>query len=242
MPRLAQKRIPIASRIDFPQKTTSSAPRDGKQLLEEVIFTTEKNFAKRLGNSERVQKWQKEKSFKTPRREWLGAWKRFAEKHHLGSLPGIHAGVQQTLEPVKNFTLALFRFCEPQAVLRNQAGVIYAAAREGDVKFFRAIHLAFKSREFRSEADTSFLAYNILCYWFAGLLWLMNDEAGRAALCAYTGHSDITQDAYRKSRERLGLNGHRDRVEASPILWYEPEKRLYKYGPGWTDLEPHLSI
>ena len=69
----------------------------------------------------------------------------------------------------------------------------------------------------------------------------MAEKPGWAALCAYTGRKDITKDAYRKSRERLGLNGHRDRVKASPVLWYEPEKKIYKYGPGWTDLEPHLS-
>jgi hypothetical protein len=223
--------------------------KNGKQLFEEVILTTEKNFAKRLGNSERVQKCRsgcaRAKFFEAARQEWVDALGRFAKKHHLGSLFGIRAGVQQTLEPVKNFTLVLFRFCDrPEEVLRKQAAVIYAAAREGDVKFFHAIHLALKSRSRRVEAkvDSSFLAYNILCYWFAGLLWLMNDEAGRAALCAYTHHTDIAQDAYRKSRERLGLDGHRDRVKASPVLWYEPEKRIYKCRSGWTDLEPHLSI
>jgi hypothetical protein len=183
--------------------------------------------------------------FGAARQEWLDAWKRFYKAKGLGSLFDIHTGVQQTLEPVKNFTLVLFRLCDrSEEVFRNQATVIYAAAREGDVKFFHAIHLALKShgRRVEAKADSSFLAYNILCYWFAGLLWLMNDEAGRAALCAYTRHTDIAQDAYRKSRERLGLNGHRDRVKASPVLWYEPEKGIYKCRSGWTDLEPHLSI
>jgi hypothetical protein len=57
----------------------------------------------------------------------------------------------------------------------------------------------------------------------------MNDQAGRAALQAYTGKTGIGEDAYTKSRERLGLNGHRDRVKAPPVLWYDAASRDYEY-------------
>ena len=210
--------------------------RSGQQVFEEITVNTERNLAKKLGNSERLEKWGKEKCFAAARREWLDGLRCFAQKLGIGSLYDIHAGVPQTLEPLKDFTLVMLRRAgEPSVTLQNQAAVIYAAAREGDVEFFNKIALALESRgtrkQVKAEAEGSFLAYNILLYWFAGLLWLMNDEAARAALCQYTKR-DFTQGAYRMSRERLGLNGHTDRVKRSPVLWYEPEKKIYKYRSG----------
>jgi hypothetical protein len=213
----------------------------GQQSFEQIILTTERKFAKKLGNSERLEKWSEVRFFGAARREWLGAWKRFLTGQGLASLFDIHAGVQQTLEPTKAFALAMLRLTgQAEVTLRNQAAVIYDAACEGDVEFFKNICKALRSRSRTEERERAFLPYNILCYWFAGLLWLMNDKPGWAALYAYTG-KHIQKAAYRKARERLGLNGNRDRVKASPVLEYDPQMKIYKYGPGWPRMEPHLS-
>jgi hypothetical protein len=231
---------------DFSSKSVTPLEphKDGEQLFEEAILTFDKNWAKRLGNSERVEKWQKVRFFKDARREWLDAWKRFIRGKGLGSLFDIRAGPQRTLEPEKAFRLAsLRRSKHPDEILRASVAVIYASACEGNVEFLKKINLALKSRGRRmeAEADSSFLAYNILCYWFAGLLWLMNDKAAWLALCEYTGRTDITKAAYRKACQRLGLKGYKDRMRRPAVLYYDPATGTYKYGARWTRMEPHLS-
>jgi hypothetical protein len=206
------------------------------------MLTAEQNLAKGLGNSERAQKCQKAKFFKAARQEWLDALRRFAKIQGLDSLFKIHAGVsvQQELEPWKAFTLALFRISDrPDEVLRNKAAVIHAASSEGDIEFLKKIALALKSQPWRKHRGS--LAYAILRYWFAGLLWLMNDKAGWLALCEYTRRKDITKAAYRKACQRLGLKGYKDRMRRPPVLEYDPVRSTYRYDAGWTWLEPHLS-
>jgi hypothetical protein len=211
-----------------------------QQEFEQITLNTERNLAKKLGNSERLEKWCKVKFFGAARREWLGAWKRFVAGHGFASLLDVDAGVQQTLEPMKGFTLLMLRRSNQHEVtLRNQAAVIYAAAREGDVEFFRNICLALRSRS-RTKSEGAFLSLNILNYWFAGLLWLMNEEAGSNALRAYT-NKKITKDAYRKACDRLGLNGYKHRMRAPPVLAYHPKTRSYQYARKWTRMEPNLS-
>jgi hypothetical protein len=212
----------------------------GQRLWEEIILIAEGNFAKELGNSDRLEKWRNVKFFSPARREWLATGKRFGEKLKLGSLFGIHAGVQQTLEPMKNLTLAMLRRSnQPADVLKRQSAVIYAAACEGDVEFSKKINRVIRSRS-RAKPEGSSLSYDILRYWFAGLLWLMNEEAGSNALRAYT-KKKFTKDAYRKACDRLGLNGYKHRMRAPPILAYHPKTKSYQYAPKWTRMEPNLS-
>jgi hypothetical protein len=225
-------------------KESPKEVRFGQQLFEEITLTTERNLAKKLGNSERLEKWRKVKFFGAARREWVGAWKRFAIGQGLAPLFDIHAGVQQTPEPMKAFLLvSLRRGDRTDEILRKSATVIYAAAREGDVEFLKKIELAFKSRGRRveAEADRSFLAYNILCYWFAGLLWLMSEKPGWAALCEYTSRKDITKAAYRTACRRLGLKGYKDRMRRPPVLEYDAVTGIYKYRFEWSRMEPDLS-
>ena len=210
-----------------------------------MIIATELRLAAKLGNQERLKAWRHTEFFDAARQEWLGGCARYTlGQKGLAPALNFHAdlvGSRLKLGGMKDLLLASLRQLDDhEETLRNMAEVIHVAARQGDKGFlFKKIPLAIRSRG-RRKAKGFILASYILGYWFSGLLWLMNDEAARAALCKYT-HTDITLYAYRKSRERLGLNGHRDRVKASPVLWYEPEKKIYKYGPGWTDLEPHLS-
>ena len=169
----------------------------GQQVSKQIILITERNLAKKLGNSELLERWLKMKSFNSTRQEWLNAWKRFQQKHGFDSLSGIRAGVQQTLEPAKAFALTMLRHGNhPEETVRKQAAVIYGAAWEGDVEFFKQLGLVLRDRH-RTKREGTFLSYSILCYWFAGRLWLMGDKLGSGALSAYTG-STITSDAYPK--------------------------------------------
>ncbi len=95
----------------------------GQQAFEQIILNTERNLAKKLGNSELLERWLKMKSFNCTRQEWLDAWKRFEEKHGFDSLSGIRAGVQQTLEPAKAFALTTLRHGNypEQTMLLNSA-------------------------------------------------------------------------------------------------------------------------
>ena len=214
----------------------SRAPKailSGQESLEEIILVLERNLAKKLGNSERLEKWGKVKFFGAARPEWLEAWKRFVTGQGLASLFHIHAGVQQTLEPITAFTLAMLRLGgHPQEILRKQAAVIQAAASAGDIEFFKQLGLTLRNRS-RTKREGAFLSYSILCHWFAGLLWLMSDKVGFRALSAYAD-STITIDAYRKARSRLGLKGYRGNVRAASIIAFDPETKSYQYGCDWT--------
>ena len=214
-----------------PEEIASPAISSGEQLLEQIALTADRKITKDLGNSECLERWRKKKVFASAQGEWLGGWKRFARTHGLETLLRIHAGVQHDPEPIRSLVLAMLRLSDkPQEVLKKQAPVIDAAVREGDVEFFKKLNLALKSRGGRGsgEAESSFLAFNILRYWFAGLLWLMNDKEGCNALSAYTGNK-IETAAYRKARLRLGLRGHKDRMRRPPVLEFDPVTRSYKY-------------
>jgi hypothetical protein len=221
---------------------------NGSKVFFGMIIATELRLAAKLGNEERFEAWRQTEFFDAARQEWWGGWERFALGHH-GLLASLNFRIDVVenrvkLGPMKDLLLVLLRHLDepPEETLRGMAEVIHVAALQGDIKFFRKDLPGALRSGGRRKATGFFLASYILGYWFSGSLWLMKDEAARAALSAYTGHRDITQEAYRKSRERLGLNGHRDRVKASPVLWYEPEKKIYKYGPGWTRMKPHLSM
>ena len=220
---------------------------NGSKVFFGMIIATERRLAARLGNEERFEEWEKEEFFAAARQEWWRGWERFVLGHGgLWASLNFRIDVVENrvkLGPMKDLLLVLLQQLDepPKETLRAMAEVVCVAARNGDVEFFKKdLPGALRSRG-RRKAKRFFLASYILGYWFSGLLWLMKDEAAWAALRAYTKREDITLYAYRKSRERLGLNGHRDRVKASPVLWYEPEKKIYKYGPGWTRMKPHLS-
>ena len=229
----------------------------GREVFFESILRMERLYLARLGNKERFEKWETTEFFAGAREEWLGAWERFALSHgqrpvlhYFGALQHFHADKEfwrVELEPMKEIVLLLLRrlddLHEHEETLRNLAEVIYGAARQGDVAFFKKISLALRRRGGRMEkkAESLFLAYYILCHWFAGLLWLMSEKPGWAALCAYTGRKDITKDAYRKACHRLGLCGYKDRMRTPPVLEYDRVSGLYRYAAAWTRMEPHLS-
>jgi hypothetical protein len=125
------------------------------------------------------------------------------------------------------------------------ADVIHEAARQGDVKFSQNMRRALRQNE-RSKRETS-LAWCIVLYWFAGLLWLMDAEAGHKALIIYleeTGTAAreiVTFHAYTKARSRLGLTGYKAFAKQPPVLGYYPKQGGYGYRKRWTHLEPELS-
>jgi hypothetical protein len=159
----------------------------GIDLTNELVLNMERNLARRLGNSERLERCQSVKHFPSARNEWFGAWCLFCQRHGLASVLDIRAGKQQTLKAAKTFTLAMLRIGDqPKETLQKQAPLIYAAACEGDVNFFRNIGNAFRGHDrARREGAPLDLHWCILSYWFAGLLWLMSAEVGSRALREY---------------------------------------------------------
>jgi hypothetical protein len=245
---------PVQSRTDFSAKkfviarSNESPPvaagiskgrgrRTGQQLFqsfEEIILNTERNFAKKLGSSEELERWMKKKSFNSARREWLSALKRFATGHGLASLHDIHEGGQQTLGPWKAFILASLRLSErPDKILRKRATEIAVATAQGDVEFLKQLGRVLINRS-RTKGRDAFLSYSILLYWFAGQLWLMNAKMGTAALCAYTD-KEITKTAYRQACRRLGLKGYKDRMRHPPVLGYDAVTGSYQYAASGHD-------
>src|SRR5260370_15731710 len=159
----------------------------GGDVLNEIVLNMERNLAKRLGNSERLERCQNVEHFASARSEWFGAWRLFYQRHRLASVLDISAGKQQTLKTYKNFILEMLRIGDqPKEIFQKQAPVIYAAACEGDVDFFRNIGHALRGhRRARREGAPLDLDWCFVSYWFAGLLWLINAEAGSEALREY---------------------------------------------------------
>ena len=150
-----------ALRTDFSLQT-------GEQVFELIVLNNvERNAAEDLGTLDRFPAWQQLDFYETARVEWLSAWKQFARKHDLGTLFKLRAGLQQTLEPIKAFTLAaLRRGGKPEVILRNQAAVIAAAWLQRDREFLKKIRAAKRVGK-RANPQRGFLQYNILRYWFA---------------------------------------------------------------------------
>jgi hypothetical protein len=222
----------------------------GIDLTNEIVLNMERNLARRLGNSERLERCHNVKHFASARSEWFGAWCLFYQRHGLASVLDIRAGQQQTLKAAKTFTLAMLRLGDqPKETLQKQASLIYAAACEGDVDFFRNIGHAFRGHDrARREGAPLDLDWCILSYWFAGLLWLMSAEEGSRALCEYLkthstnpSRSVVTIAAYTKVCSRLKLKGYKAFTRMPPVLAYYPKAKTYDYASGWTHLEPELS-
>ena len=202
-------------------------------------LNTERNLATRLSNSGRFERIQSIEHFyfASARSEWFAAWGIFYQRQRLTPVLGLAVGKQETSESGKADILAMLRIADqPETTLQKMAPIIYAAAREGDVDFFRNMGKAFRGHE-RSDRQSSFLAWNILCYWFAGLLWLMDAEAGTKALNQYT-REPVTVDAYRKACARMKLVGYKAFATLPPVIAYHPRRRAYAYAPAWTELEP----
>jgi hypothetical protein len=223
----------------------------GEDLVNQIALNMQRNFARRLGNSERLERCETLKHFASARKEYFGAWHLFHQRHGVGSVLEVRAGGdQQALEAAKRFVLAMLRHGDqPKDVLQKQAAIIYAAASEGDVDFFRNIGHAFRGHDrARREGAPLDLDWCILSYWFAGLLWLMNAEVGSRALREYLkthsttdSRSVVSVAAYRQACSRLGLKGYKAFATMPPVVGYWPKQKTYQYYKGWTHLEPELS-
>jgi hypothetical protein len=214
------------------------------EVSEALFLEFERGIATRLGNAERLQRCQSLEYFPAARAEWRQAVHLVHKQYHLSSLS---VSGKPTLEALKKYVLEALRFADaPEEVLRNMAAPIYEAARQGDVKFFQNMAHALRQHE-RSKRKTS-LAWCIVLYWFAGLLWLMDAETGHRALILYLTKIEgtapreiVTLDAYKKARSRLGLRGYKAFATQPPVLGYYPREGEYGYREGWTHLEPKLS-
>jgi len=212
--------------------------------LHAVLDADEQISAGRLGNSERLQECKKLEEYAAARQEWLNAC-----DIHL-SIMDFKAMTSETasVEARKRCFLECLALSQDRkAPLRNMASVIYNAALEGDDEFFRNMGSAFRKRGRRRPHDPPIRIY-LLQYWFSGLLWLMNDEAGSRALLVYlktspqTPRTQIPIHGYRKARKRLELKGYRAFATRPPIISYWPKQKTYHYTPDWgTKLEPKLS-
>jgi hypothetical protein len=213
------------------------------EVSEALFLEFERGIVTQLGNAERLQRCQSLEYFPAARAEWLQAVHLVHEQYRFSSLS---VSGKPTLEALKKYVLEALRFADaPEEVLRNMAAPIYEAACQGDVGFFRDMARALRRHE-RSKRGTS-LAWCIVLYWFAGLLWLMDAEAGLRALILYlkeigtAPREIVTLDAYKKARSRLGLRGYKAFATQPPVLGYYPREARYGYREGWTHLEPELS-
>jgi hypothetical protein len=221
----------------------------GIDLINAIVLNMEQNVARRLGNSERLKRCQNLENFASARNEWFGAWHLFLQRHGLGTILNVGAGKQEKLKAYKTFVLEMLRLGDqPKEILQNQAPIICALAREGDVDFFRRMGHAFRGHDrARRERAPVDLAWCIALYWFAGLLWLMDAEAGHRALILYlkdvgtAPREIVTLDAYKKACSRLRLKGYRAFATRPPVLGYYPKQKAYGYRKRWTHLEPALS-
>jgi hypothetical protein len=208
---------------------------DGGEVFGRMILSVEEVLARKLGNCERMRKWEGTEFYGGAREEWFGAWKGFISAHGWGPVLNFRADLVKgrvKLGMMEELALLMLRWSkgleEQEETLRNMAEVVRVAARAGDVEFFKSLALALRDGDRRVEARAPFLGYNILGYWFSGLLWLMEDKAGWAALSAYTDKA-IERDAYRQACHRLGLKGYKGRFPRAPVLGFDAVSGLYRY-------------
>lgn len=218
-----------------------------REGIEKTLLEIERNFAARLGNLERLQMCEKLPQFPAARHEWSAAWRMQFQQMRHGAL----TTATFTLPEAKRYVLEMLASSRnPKVLLQNTAGVIYVAARAGDVTFFRQMASAFRAGKRRRQHEPP-LGSHLVQYWFSGLLWLMDDEAGSRALYSYLKDApymsrstvQVPIHAYRQARRRLGLNGYSAFATRPPVEAYWPKQRAYKYAGGWeTKLEPTMSI
>jgi hypothetical protein len=210
------------------------------------LIQIDKNFAAILGNSERLARCEALPQFAASREEWFCAWRILLNQHGFR----IAAEASADMDGCKEYVIERLnqpRRDQQSVILKNTAQVIWNAAKEGDVDFFVRMAAAFRNADRHRPKEQPLGGY-IMQYWFSGLLWLMDNEAGSLALLAYLraspkmGRSAVPIDAYKKARSRLGLSGYKTFTTRPPILAYLPKLRAYRYAPSWeTKLEPNVS-
>jgi hypothetical protein len=228
--------------------SSNSPNRSFLELFQKTVLIAEANLANRLGNLGLLKRCQGLEHFSAARDEWFTAWRTFLGTKGMAAFA---SEKEPTLEAMKNYFLEMLRISDqPEALLQNQAAVIYRAACEGDADFFRNIGHAFRGHaRARREGAPLDLDWCILSYWFAGLLWLMSAEVGSGALREYLkthsttpSRSVVPIEAYRKVCSRLKLKGYKAFTTMPPVLDYLPkQKKRYQYRKDWTHLEPELS-
>jgi hypothetical protein len=238
LPKSATPQLSVKDKAENLSPVSSIA-----EIVEAQFLEFERETAIRLGNAERLQRCQSIEYFPAARAEWRQAVHLVCKQYHLSA---VSASGKPTFEALRDFVLQGLRVIDtPEVLLRNTADVIHEAARQGDVEFFQNMRRAFRRHE-RSKRKTS-LAWCIVLYWFAGLLWLMDAEAGHRALISYLKEVDnvrreiVSLDAYKKARSRLRLKGYKAFATRPPVLGYHPKQRAYEYREGWTHLEPELA-
>jgi hypothetical protein len=238
LPKSATPQLWVRDAAGNPSPVSSTAAVSEASFLE-----FEQGIATLLGNAERLKRSQSLEYFSAARTEWLQAVHLVCKQYRFGAA---NVSGKPTLESLKNYVLEGLRFTDtPQVILRNMADVIHEAARQGDVEFFQNMGRAFRQHE-RSKRKTS-LAWCIVLYWFAGLLWLMDAEAGHRALISYlkeVGNAPreiVSLDGYKKACSRLRLKGYKAFATRPAVLGYNPKQKTYRYREGWTNLEPKLS-
>jgi hypothetical protein len=229
LPKSATPQLWVRDTAGNPSPVSSTA-----EVSEALFLEFEQQVATCLGNAERLKRCQSLEYFPAARTERRRAVRLVCKQYHFDTLS---VPAKPTLGALKDYVLqGLGAVDTPDVLLRNMADVIYNAALQGDVKFFQNMGPAFRRHE-RSKRDTS-LAWCIVLYWFAGLLWLMDAEAGHRALISYlkeVGNARreiVTLDAYRKACSRLGLKGYKAFATQAPVLAYHPKQRAYEYRKG----------
>src|SRR5262249_25318013 len=108
----------------------------------------------------------------------------------------------------------------------------------GNFQFFENMFKARRSRtRARNLGRAPEIDFAVLCFWFAGHLWLMTDDVGSHALRQYlkssgTPREGISAESYKKARRKLKLKGYRAFTRKAPVR-YDPATKRYSYRTGW---------
>jgi hypothetical protein len=213
-----------------------SSPRE---VIFQILEASEVRLAERLGNARRLEYCKAQPQFTAARKEWWKAWETLF--HSLGFEP-LLAGCGG-IDASKALFLFLIRSGGLSAnVLRNNAQIVAAASLQGDIGFFKDLANNLRNHA-RSQREGWPVGWEILNYWFGGLLWLMTSDRGSIALGQYLKQRHGPKRLRgTKARRRMGLLGYRAFGATPPVLGYSPKFGKYEVVDGWTGLEPKVSV
>jgi hypothetical protein len=215
------------SEIDVPAIPNFTNFEEGNVWLADRLG---EDYVRKCGRWELYKRSQQISGFEEAQLSWAKAWAEFLRRD---GNPEIASG---QINPEKSFFYLLKR--RPSSALQVGEPLISAAARRGDIGFFKSIVSAINRGG--PKKRHSYVAFQMLYNWLHGFLWLMPDIWGSKYLEGLI-ERPLSQENYEKHRQRLSLVGWEIAHKHPLIEGYNPKTGAFTFRKGWTNLNPDLS-
>lgn len=221
-----------------PRTTTETASPAFDHFADLLIFLVREkaeSYARAHGNWDLFVQTQRISGFSAVDKSWQRAWIDFSSRK-VWFRDAFKMNASDPRYPEAVFFAKLAGKAH-QTAFKEFHGLVWRAARRGDVEFFCRIAKAVRWSNRRWQTPS--LTYEMICHWLHSFLWLMSDSTGTTTLERIVGRP-IAESNYTKHRQRLELTNY-EVAHPRPIITGMTRNGSFVFQEGWTTLAPTSS-